>query len=97
MGTSSKTLKIRLASVEDGLDNTGFRKFSAYVKSIHSNTDIIYLPTGNRLSLIRILLDKSCGDYSSKDTYKIAQYLSKADLIGFSSMTPYASIVHEII
>ena len=31
----NRTMDIRLACVEDGLDNIGFRKFAAFVKSIH--------------------------------------------------------------
>ena len=50
-----KLLEIRLACVEDGLDNVGFRKISAYIKSIHSNTKVAYVPTGNRLSLSTVL------------------------------------------
>ena len=38
-----KLLEIRLACVEDGLDNVGFRKISAYIKSIHSNTKVAYV------------------------------------------------------
>ena len=45
-------LEIRLACVEDGLDNTGFRKISAYIKSIHQNTKIAYIPTSNYRNII---------------------------------------------
>ena len=34
---SKHNLDIRLACIEDGLDNTGFRKIAAFIKSIHSN------------------------------------------------------------
>ena len=54
-----KFLEIRLACVEDGLDNIGFRKISSYIKSIHSNTKVAYVPTGNVRSLIRVLIEKA--------------------------------------
>ena len=40
-------IDMRLACVEDGLENIGFRKFAAYIKTIHSETKIAYVPTGN--------------------------------------------------
>jgi hypothetical protein len=40
MTNQSQSLKIHLASVEDGLENTGFRKFAASVKSIHSFIEV---------------------------------------------------------
>ena len=49
------TLDLSLACIEDGLDNIGFRKFSAYIKSIHPKTTVIYIPTGNVRSLIKFL------------------------------------------
>ena len=47
MMSQNRTLDIRLACIEDGLDNIGFRKFSAYVKSIHPKTKVAYIPTAN--------------------------------------------------
>ena len=44
---SKHNLNIRLACIEDGLDNTGFRKIAAFIKSIHSNTTVAYVPTAN--------------------------------------------------
>ena len=42
---SNPNLGIRIVCVEDSVANTGFRKISAYIKSIHQNTKIAYVPT----------------------------------------------------
>ena len=102
---SNSNIELRLACVEDGLDNVGFRKFSAYVKSIHSETKIAYIPTGNLRSVFRTLFEKgkdiskdiSAGGLADKDIYKIAEFMSKCDLVGLSSMTQYSTTVHKII
>ena len=97
MINQSQFLKIRLALVEDGLNNIGFRKFSAYVKSIHPNTKAAYVPTGNMQGLIRTLFEKGAGDLTEKDILKISKFLAEGDLVGLSSMTQYSTTVHEII
>ena len=94
---SNSNIELRLACVEDGLDNVGFRKFSAYVKSIHPETKVAYIPTGNLRSVFRTLFEKgkdiskdiSAGGLADKDIYKIAEFMSKSDLVGLSSMTQY--------
>ena len=48
-------MEIRLICVEDGLENVGFKKLAAYVKSIHQNTIAAYVPTGNIYSLLHSL------------------------------------------
>ena len=54
---SHSNLEIRMACVEDGIDNTGFRKISAYIKSIHENTKIAYIPTSNYRNIISQLIE----------------------------------------
>ena len=92
-----KLLEIRLACVEDGLDNIGFRKFAAFVKSIHENTKVIYITTGNVRGFIKIMSEKGAGNLNEKDTHRIAKFLAEGDLIGLSSMTQYSSTIHKII
>ena len=53
-----KDPNIRIVSVEDGIDNLGFRKFSAYVKSIHQNTEVSYIPTGNLRNIVKVWSEK---------------------------------------
>ena len=92
-----KLLEIRLACVEDGLDNIGFRKFAAFVKSIHENTKVTYITTGNVRSLIKIMSEKGAGSLDKKDIYNIAKFLAEGDLVGLSSMTQYSLTMYEII
>ena len=90
-------MKIRLACIEDGLENIGFKKFAAYVKSIHQDTQAAFLPTGNVYSLIRHITEKGAGDLNKKDIHTVAQFLAEGDLIGLCSMTQYSTTVHKII
>ena len=92
-----REVSIRLACVEDGLDNIGFRKIAAYIKSIYSDTKVAYIPTGNLRNLIKIMGERGAGDLSDKDIYNVAKFLSEANLIGLSSMTQYSTTVHKII
>ena len=89
--------EVRLACVEDGLDNVGFRKFSAYVKSIHRETKVTYIFTGNSNSYTARLFAKDSGFFTENDIHKVAEFLAEGDLIGFSSMTQYSPTVHKII
>jgi len=90
-------MKIRLACIEDGLENIGFKKFAAYVKSIHQDTQAAFVPTGNVYSLIRHITEKGAGDLNKKDIHTVAQFLAEGDLIGLCSMTQYSTTIHKII
>ena len=90
-------MKIRLACIEDGLENIGFKKFAAYVKSIHQDTQAAFVPTGNVYSLIRHITEKGAGDLNKKDIHTVAQFLAEGDLIGLCSMTQYSTTLHKII
>ena len=94
---SYPNLEIRLACVEDGLDNTGFRKISAYIKSIHQNTKIAYIPTSNYRNIIGQLIEKEGGSFGDKDIYRVAEFMAKADIAAFSSMTQSSFTVYKII
>ena len=84
-------MQLRLACVEDGLDNIGFRKFAAFVKSIHQDTRVAYIPTGNVRSLIKYLREQGSGKLNNNDIHMVAQFLAESDLIGLSSMTQYST------
>ena len=90
-------MNIRLACVEDGLDNTGFRKISAYIKSIHANTKVTYVPTANHRNLIGVLMEKGSGNLDNDDIHKVAQFMAEGDIAAFSSMTQSSSTVYKII
>ena len=89
--------EICLACVEDGLDNTGFRKISAYIKSIHKNTKIAYVPTSNYRNIIGQLIEKSGGSFGDADIFKVAEFMAKSDIVAFSSMTQSSFTVYKII
>ena len=73
LNKSYPNLEIRLACVEDGIDNTGFRKISAYIKSIYQNTKIAYIPTSNTRNILNQLLERTDGDFKDKDIHEVAQ------------------------
>ena len=83
---NQKDLDIRLACVEDGLDNTGFRKIAAYIKSINPKTKVAYVPTANFRNLIGVLLEKGAGNLSNNDIVKVAEFMSEGDIAAFCSI-----------
>ena len=84
----AQNIKVRLACVEDGLDNIGFRKFSAYVKSIHPDTEITYVPTGNLYGFISLMSEKRDGNLVKKDIFNIAQHLADSDIVVTTALIP---------
>ena len=96
-GKYCHNLEIRLACVEDGIDNTGFRKISAYIKSIHQNTKIAYIPTSNYRNVMNQLMERIGGDLDNNDILEIAQFMAKGDVAAFSSMTQSSFNVYKII
>ena len=90
-------MQIRLACIEDGIENYGFRKVSAFIKSIHPETKIAYIPTGNLRNILKVLTEKEAGYLVDKDIHMAAQFLIEGDLIGLSSMTQYSKTVYKII
>ena len=67
--------EIRLACVEDGLDNVGFRKIAAYIKSIHSNTKMLYIPVGNIRSMVKLLKEEGSDAFNDKDVHNVVIFL----------------------
>ena len=90
-------MKIRLICVEDGLENVGFKKLAAYVKSIHQNTKAAYVPTGNVYSLLKHITEKGGGELNENDIHLVAKFLAEADIVGLCSMTQYSKTVYKII
>jgi|TARA_B110000238_G_scaffold199722_1_gene247506 anaerobic magnesium-protoporphyrin IX monomethyl ester cyclase len=90
-------MEIRLACVEDGIENYGFRKISSFIKTIHPQTKMAYIPTGNLRSIIKVLTEKGAGDLKDKDILSVAEFLVKGDVIGICSMTQYSKTVKRII
>ena len=94
---SHSNLEIRMACVEDGIDNTGFRKISAYIKSIHENTKIAYIPTSNYRNIISQLIEHAPGSLTDRDIYKIAKFMAEGDIAAFSAMSQSCFNVYKII
>lgn len=90
-------MKIKLLTIEDGLNNTGFRKLASYVKAIHENTDVYYVVTGNVRSFAYHLMTKGANALSAHDIDAIAEAVCDADIVGFSSMTQYAEATIDVI
>ncbi len=90
-------MKINLVSVEDGIDNIGFRKISAFVKAHYPGTGIHYVTTGNFRSLVRVLTMQGVAPLQREDIEAIAARIADARVVAFSSMTPYAGVTAEII
>ncbi len=97
MNKSYPNLEIRLACVEDGIDNTGFRKISAYIKSICQNTKIAYIPTSSVRNILNQLMERVGGDFNDKDIHEVAKFMAEGDIAAFSSMTQSAFNVYKII
>jgi anaerobic magnesium-protoporphyrin IX monomethyl ester cyclase len=90
-------MKINLVTIEDGLNNTGFRKIAGYTRMLHPNTDVFYVVTGNSRSFAHLLFSKGGGGMPAEDAEAIAERIADADLIGFSSMTAYSLTTAAII
>ena len=74
-------MKIKLLTIEDGLNNMGFRKLAAYVKAIHADTDVYYVVTGNVRSFAYHLMTRGANALSPEDI----------DLIASPFVTPTSS------
>lgn len=90
-------MKINLISIEDALNNTGFRKISAYVRQLYPDTGLFYVTTANSHSFAHLLLMRDTGALQDSDVEIIARGIAGADVVGFSSMTHYADLTAQII
>ena len=90
-------MKVHLICIEDGLENVGFRKLSAYVRSIHSNTKAAYVPTGNIYSIINIMREEGAGTLKEEDINAVGKFLGESDIAGICSMTQYSALSKKII
>ncbi|MBF0166135.1 MAG: B12-binding domain-containing radical SAM protein [Alphaproteobacteria bacterium] len=93
----AKLMKISLISIEDGIDNIGFRKLSAYIRQINDKTDVLYVTTGNLRSIRRMLLGSTEKNLDTEDFKHIASEVRESEIVGFSSMTQYADVTAAII
>lgn len=91
-------MRIRMISLEDGITACGFRKMAAYVRRLDADTEAIYVST-SRWSTISSAIKGTIGDapeMGPDEIDEIAQDLRHADVVGFSSMTGYADLTHQL-
>ena len=92
-------MKIIFCSVENGIISIGFRKIASFVKAIHPDIEVCYVTPSNLYSRIDAVVNfgNTSNDLPIKDTKAVAKYLSKADILCFSSMTPFADLTKKIV
>ncbi len=90
-------MKIKFISVEEGITALGFRKVVSVAKGLNSDTEIYFITTGNLYSLKTHIFPSTREEFRNVDYRRIAKKLSDSDLICFSSMTPSAFCVENII
>ncbi len=92
-------MRIKLASLEDGITASGFRKFAATAASLRPETTTHYIST-TRWASIRGAIAGTMGDSTDlpdEQVDEIARGLADADLVGLSSMSGYSRLTHRVI
>lgn len=94
-------MNLSLVCVEDAITNIGFRKLSGYVKKeLNYDTNIYYAAQGdNYRSYSKMIFGKwgQPPDRSEEWARRVAERVGDADIVAFSSMTPYADSTKKII
>ncbi|HEX2833280.1 MAG TPA: radical SAM protein [Thermoanaerobaculia bacterium] len=92
-------MRIALLSLEDGITATGFRKMAGFVARIHPDTRVHYVGTSSYWSFRKSLQrGKATQNFVETDEAitRIAESISKFDIVGFSSMTGYADLTRRV-
>src|SRR5438105_12939563 len=94
-GTS---MKIHLASFEDGITATGFRKVAGFIERLNPETRVFYVGTNSYRSLWKSFSRRmgNARPFGEEDVDRIAQGLAGADIIGLSSMTGYSDLTRRV-
>jgi len=92
-------MKIVFVSVENGIISIGFRKVVSFAKMIQPDIEVCYITPSNMYSPVDAIVNfgNTSNDLPEKDTREVAKYLSKADMLCFSSMTPFADLTKKIV
>lgn len=95
-------VRVSLVCVEDAITNIGFRKLAGYVnKELDYQTDIYYAAQGNNYRSYYNMIFGKWGqppEHPEDAARRVAEEIAPGkDVIGFSSMTPYASFTKTII
>jgi anaerobic magnesium-protoporphyrin IX monomethyl ester cyclase len=92
-------MKINMVSLEDGIIALGFRKMAAYMERINPDTKTYYVGLPRYRSMWKSFR-RTLGDtptFEASDYEAIAESISDADIVAFSSMTGYADMTKEVI
>lgn len=90
-------MKISFVSIESGIITVGFRKMASGVRSLQPEAEICYIVPTNQMSLYSFLTGRCISEISENDLENISRHLAKADLVAFSSMTPFADLTKDLI
>ena len=92
-------MKIIFVSVENGIISIGFRKVVSFAKMIQPDIEVCYITPSNMYSPVDAIVNfgNTNSDLPEKDAREVAKYLSKADMLCFSSMTPFADLTKKIV
>ncbi|MCP4903310.1 MAG: B12-binding domain-containing radical SAM protein [bacterium] len=89
-------MKLILVNVEDGIASSGFRRMAAHVKGYHPETSSRYVIPGRNVLYERVFPSEPWGSIN-RFSEDVADQLTGADIVGFSSVTMRAKAVEEII
>jgi radical SAM superfamily enzyme YgiQ (UPF0313 family) len=91
-------LQIKLVSLEDAITSCGFRKMAAFVSGINDDTEAYYVSTDRYLTVRSAVTGKMGAKHEMgrEQTDEVARSLVGADLVGFSSMSHYADLTHQV-
>ena len=92
-----RKFRISVVSVEDGVENLGFRHISAFIRSKCQDTRAYYIATGNWLSPKFILFGSSRPRLEDGDIRLAARDLADTDILAVSAMTPYSDDAKRLI
>jgi anaerobic magnesium-protoporphyrin IX monomethyl ester cyclase len=90
-------VKIKFVSIEGSIIAVGFRKMASLMRSVHPDTEINFIVPTVSASVLSFLLGRCSSGVSDDDINNISQHLATADLVAFSSMTPYAELTKDLI
>ena len=92
-------MRVKMVCLEDGITSCGFRKMAAFVEQLNPGSEAYYVST-NRYRSFKNMVKGTFGDkgeLSDDGIDEIAQGLTGADLVGFSSMTGYSDLTRRVI
>ena len=92
-------MKINLVTVDQDLMAVGFRKVASYTRKLYRDVGIYYISLSSSRSIHTILMSKygeACSGWN-KHIHDIAAPIADADIIAFSSMTPFADLTLRLL